>query len=136
MWYWSTVMAVCATNLLFSISRKNIFRYVSGSMYRISGFYSFSFGQEVAYRHTAHKPTYGWMDGPPGRRMPAGRYEDTYNQGLYLKLCCRRQWQPHSLFPGLSTITWQRSSRSDLHALDAAYPYCTDIHHLSVPQSQ
>ena len=27
-----------------------------------------------------------------------------------------------SLFPGLSTITWQRSTRSDLHALDAAYP--------------
>ena len=43
---------------------------------------------------------------------------------------------PHSLIPGLSTITWQRSTRNDLHALDVAYPYCTDIHHLSVLQSQ
>ena len=69
MWYWSTVMAVCATNLLFSISRKNIFRYVSGSMYRISGFYSFSFGQEVAYRHTANI----WMDGWPAGETDASR---------------------------------------------------------------
>ena len=41
-----------------------------------------------------------------------------------------------SIFSELTTITWQRSTRSDLHALDAAYPHCTDIHHLSVSQSQ
>ena len=50
--------------------------------------------------------------------------------------CLLRLRQPHSVFPGLSTITWERSTWSDLHALDAAHPYCTDIHHLSVPQSQ
>ena len=73
---------------------------------------------------------YTWMDGPPWRRMPAGLWWRDLQPRLRicLKWCCRRQWQTHSLFPGLSTITWQRSTRSDLHALDAAYPYCTDIH--------
>ena len=48
--------------------------------------------------------------------------EGTGNLGYYLclKRCSRRQWQPHSLFPGLWTITWLQDTRSDLHALEAA----------------
>ena len=77
-------------------------------------------------------PSHIWMDGWPGIEMDAGRAvmktPATKAKDLFKVV-------PHSLFPGLSTITWQQSTRSDLHALDAAYPYCTDIHHLSVPQS-
>ena len=63
----------------------------------------------------------GWM-ARHGDGCRQGCDEDNCNLDGYLclKWYCRRQWQPHSRFPGLSTTTWKRVTRSDLYALDTA----------------
>ena len=49
-------------------------------------------------------------------------YIDNHYCGMNrcLKQWCRRQCQPTSQFPEMSTISWQRSTLSHLHALDTA----------------
>ena len=49
-----------------------------------------------------------------------GSDEDSCDLGYdhCLKLGCRCQESPYSLFPGLWTISWQQSTQRDLHAQD------------------